>query len=34
MDRAGLKAGNKGADAALAVLEMIDVLRQVDGLGG
>lgn len=28
IDRAGLKAGNKGADAALAVLEMADLTRQ------
>lgn len=27
--RAGLKGGNKGADAALAALEMIDLLRQL-----
>ena len=30
LDRAGGKAGNKGAEAALAALEMSDVLRQVD----
>ncbi len=28
IDRAGLKAGNKGADAALAALEMADLSRQ------
>lgn len=28
--RAGGKAGNKGADAALAVLEMISLLRQLE----
>ncbi|MDW8373355.1 MAG: 6,7-dimethyl-8-ribityllumazine synthase [Planctomycetota bacterium] len=27
--RAGLKGGNKGADAALAALEMVDVLRRL-----
>ncbi len=30
LDRAGSKAGNKGADAALAVLEMISLLRQLE----
>jgi len=29
IERAGTKAGNKGADAALATLEMISVLRQL-----
>jgi len=29
VERAGAKAGNKGADAALATLEMIGVLRQL-----
>ncbi len=29
IERAGAKAGNKGADAALATLEMISVLRQL-----
>lgn len=29
LDRAGLKAGNKGADAASAALEMIDLLRSI-----
>ncbi len=28
VERAGTKAGNKGADAALAALEMIDLLKQ------
>lgn len=28
-DRAGIKAGNKGADCALSVLEMIDVQQQL-----
>lgn len=30
MDRAGGKAGNKGADAALAALEMVNLLRQLE----
>ena len=30
MDRAGGKAGNKGADAALATLEMANLLRRLD----
>ncbi len=29
IERAGTKAGNKGADAALTALEIIDVLRQL-----
>ncbi|MSP90240.1 MAG: 6,7-dimethyl-8-ribityllumazine synthase [Myxococcales bacterium] len=29
IERAGAKAGNKGADCALAALEMIDVLRRI-----
>jgi 6,7-dimethyl-8-ribityllumazine synthase len=31
VDRAGGKAGNKGADAALAALEMANLLRRLDG---
>jgi 6,7-dimethyl-8-ribityllumazine synthase len=31
--RAGSKAGNKGADAALAALEMADLLREVRHMG-
>ena len=31
MDRAGGKSGNKGADAVLATLEMVNLLRQQDG---
>jgi 6,7-dimethyl-8-ribityllumazine synthase len=31
MDRAGGKAGNKGADTALATLEMLNLLRQLEG---
>ena len=30
MDRAGGKAGNKGADAVLATLEMVNLLRQLE----
>jgi 6,7-dimethyl-8-ribityllumazine synthase len=30
IERAGTKAGNKGADAALAALEMVSVYRQID----
>ncbi|RMH87532.1 MAG: 6,7-dimethyl-8-ribityllumazine synthase [Calditrichaeota bacterium] len=30
IERAGTKAGNKGWDAALAALEMIDLLKQMD----
>jgi len=29
IERAGTKAGNKGADAALSAIEMINVLRQI-----
>ena len=29
LERAGTKAGNKGADAAVAAIEMINLLRQV-----
>ena len=29
MLRAGSKAGNKGAEAALAALEMVSLLRQI-----
>lgn len=31
VERAGTKAGNKGADAALAALEMVDVLNRIEG---
>lgn len=31
LDRAGGKGGNKGADAALTTLEMINLLRQLEG---
>ncbi|MGE0432515.1 MAG: 6,7-dimethyl-8-ribityllumazine synthase [Planctomycetota bacterium] len=32
LERAGSKAGNKGADALLAVIEMIDCLARIDQL--
>jgi 6,7-dimethyl-8-ribityllumazine synthase len=32
VERAGTKAGNKGVDAALSVLEMISLLRRLEGL--
>ena len=31
IERSGTKAGNKGADAALAAIEMVSLLRQIDG---
>jgi 6,7-dimethyl-8-ribityllumazine synthase len=31
IERAGTKAGNKGADAALSALEMINLLRKLEG---
>ncbi len=30
IERSGTKAGNKGADAALAAVEMVSLLRQID----
>jgi 6,7-dimethyl-8-ribityllumazine synthase len=30
IERAGTKAGNKGADAALSAIEMVQVLKQID----
>jgi len=30
IERSGTKAGNKGADAALATIEMVSLLRQLD----
>jgi 6,7-dimethyl-8-ribityllumazine synthase len=30
IERSGTKAGNKGADAALAAIEMVSLLRQID----
>jgi 6,7-dimethyl-8-ribityllumazine synthase len=34
IDRAGTKSGNKGADAAMAALEMAGLVRALDGAGG
>ena len=34
IERSGTKAGNRGFDAALAALELIDLLAQVDGAEG
>ncbi|MDR5612273.1 MAG: 6,7-dimethyl-8-ribityllumazine synthase, partial [Arsenophonus sp.] len=31
IERAGTKAGNKGADAALAALEMVNVIQAIKG---
>ena len=31
MNRAGAKAGNKGFDAALTAIEMVNLLRQLSG---
>jgi 6,7-dimethyl-8-ribityllumazine synthase len=31
IERAGTKAGNKGAEAAMSAVEMVNVLRQIDG---
>jgi 6,7-dimethyl-8-ribityllumazine synthase len=31
IERAGAKAGNKGAEAALAAIEMINLLKQIEG---
>ncbi len=33
LDRAGLKAGNKGYEAAVAAIEMASLIEQVDGRG-
>jgi 6,7-dimethyl-8-ribityllumazine synthase len=33
LERAGSKAGNKGSEAALVALEMIDLSRQLSGKG-
>ncbi|MFO0893102.1 MAG: 6,7-dimethyl-8-ribityllumazine synthase [Isosphaeraceae bacterium] len=30
LNRAGLKAGNKGSDAALAAIEMVNLLKKID----
>jgi len=34
IERAGTKAGNKGADAAVSAIEMVDLLRQLPKPGG
>ena len=31
LNRSGLKAGNKGVDAALAAIEMVNLLKKIDG---
>ncbi len=31
LNRSGLKAGNKGIDAALAAIEMVNLLRRIEG---
>ncbi|HHQ13431.1 MAG TPA: 6,7-dimethyl-8-ribityllumazine synthase [Chromatiales bacterium] len=31
VERAGTKAGNKGVDAAMTTIEMVNLLRQIDG---
>ncbi len=33
VERAGTKHGNKGADAALVAIEMVNVYKQIDGSG-
>ena len=30
MNRAGLKGGNKGADAAMSAIEMVNLLRRLE----
>ncbi len=32
VERAGAKAGNKGADAAMSAIELVSVLKQLDGV--
>ncbi len=34
IERAGSKAGNKGAEAALAAIEMVDLLRRIEAAEG
>jgi 6,7-dimethyl-8-ribityllumazine synthase len=34
VERAGTKMGNKGAEAAMAAIEMVNLLRQMGGTGG
>ena len=31
IERAGTKAGNKGAEAAMSTIEMINLLRSIEG---
>ncbi len=33
VERAGSKAGNKGADAAVAVMEMVNLFREIEAQG-
>jgi 6,7-dimethyl-8-ribityllumazine synthase len=33
IERAGTKMGNKGADAAIAAIEMVQLNRRIDALG-
>jgi 6,7-dimethyl-8-ribityllumazine synthase len=33
IERAGVKAGNKGFDAAMAAIEMVSLFRQLAGAG-
>ncbi len=33
VDRAGVKAGNKGFDAAVAAIEMVSLVRELANLG-
>ena len=32
IERAGTKAGNKGADAAMSAMEMVSLMRRLDSL--
>ncbi len=34
IERAGTKAGNKGAEAAMSAMEMVSLLRRIDGIDG
>ena len=34
IERAGTKAGNKGADAAMTAIEMVSLFRRIDGAPG
>ena len=33
LNRAGLKSGNKGAEAAMAAIEMVNLLAKIQGAG-